>query len=1016
MKRFWKIFGITLASLIAFVLLVVGSVVYVVFTPKRLTPIVNQVTDTLVTCPYSIEEVNLTFFRTFPNFGVAVRGLYVINPMEGAPSDTVLAVPELVVSVDLKKAIKGDIFIRHFSLNDVEANLYIAADGTTNFDVLRLPESSPKDTTDTVPGWQLRSLGWEDALRVSARKLCFVDEPDTISASLNNLQLTIGELYRDNCQGAKIDLTARQIACALKGVQYADGVNLNLTLPVLLADGTERVIIDGTQVGVNEFEIQLDGTVGTPCFSSGIYTCDLNLQTNDWQISSVVALLPEQYRSLIPKEIEADGKIHLQAHAYGQYDSITMPLIDARIALKDAAGHYDLKVLPYRFQAFAADIAAHVDLNNNTKTTADIKRLYARTGETSVTLQGTVRDIFRHKKDFDLGNPLCNMIADMKVNLDDINYWLPKTEAQSALHGRLAGRVTLLTRLNDILNFNLNKMKVKGDLAIDALNVLWQDSTMATADRMTIVMTAPRPNISDPNILSADCSVGLKNLHALVLPAKMDALVDGGTLTGEVEIDTQDTTLVPTLAAGFDLGDLRFVLDSISAHAVAPKGKVMLTGSRRNKAVPRLSVDFAAQAMQANMGEGLKASSGIINIEARALYKADADNILLKWNPRLKFDLQNAHADIALLGTPVEIPQIKFAYSNRECVIDTSRIVLGKSDFSLGGEFKNLGLWLRKEGELTGSLRFTSDRTDVNELLTIVDHVNKTTGNVAPQDSTATAATKQKEDKDPFMVPEHVDLTLMTTIRNAYAFDQHLKNLGGRIYVQDGKLILEEMGFVCEAAKLQLTAMYQTPRRNHLYVGFDYHMIDIDIQQLISMIPQLDTMVPMLREFKGGAQFHIAAETYLNSKYEPKTSTLRGACSVEGKNLVLMDSKTFSTISKILMFNRKTENLIDSISVQIALYKDEVTVYPFCVSIDNYMAAVGGNHYLDMNFNYHASLLKPFYIGVDVGGNLDDLKIKAAKCRYAKDFRPLFHKDADTHSAELRRIISSSLKRNVKIQ
>ena len=80
------------------------------------------------------------------------------------------------------------------------------------------------------------------------------------------------------------------------------------------------------------------------------------------------------------------------------------------------------------------------------------------------------------------------------------------------------------------------------------------------------------------------------------------------------------------------------------------------------------------------------------------------------------------------------------------------------------------------------------------------------------------------------------------------------------------------------------------------------------------------------------------------------------------------------------------------------------------------MAAVGGNHYLDMNFNYHASLLKPFYIGVDVGGNLDDLKIKAAKCRYAKDFRPLFHKDADTHSAELRRIISSSLKRNVKIQ
>ena len=116
------------------------------------------------------------------------------------------------------------------------------------------------------------------------------------------------------------------------------------------------------------------------------------------------------------------------------------------------------------------------------------------------------------------------------------------------------------------------------------------------------------------------------------------------------------------------------------------------------------------------------------------------------------------------------------------------------------------------------------------------------------------------------------------------------------------------------------------------------------------------------------------------------------------------------------MFNKKTENKIDSISVQIALYKDQITVYPFCISIDNYMAAVGGNHYTDMTFNYHASLLKPLYIGVDVKGNLDDLQIKPAKCRYAKDFRPLFHRDAEDRSEELRNIISTSLKKNVKIQ
>ena len=226
----------------------------------------------------------------------------------------------------------------------------------------------------------------------------------------------------------------------------------------------------------------------------------------------------------------------------------------------------------------------------------------------------------------------------------------------------------------------------------------------------------------------------------------------------------------------------------------------------------------------------------------------------------------------------------------------------------------------------------------------------------------------------------------------------------------------EEMGFVCNAAKLQLTAMYRTPRRNHIYVGLDYHMLDVNIKELISMIPQLDTMMPMLRSFKGEAEFHLAAETYLNAKYQLKTSTLRGACSLFGKDLVVLDNETFSTISKLLMFNKKTENKVDSISAEITLYKDEIDIYPFCVSIDNYMAALGGRHNLDMSFDYHVSLLSPLYIGVDVTGTFDNLKIKPAKCKYAKDFRPIFHRDVDTRSAELRSIIRESMRKNVKIQ
>ena len=1021
MKKALKITGIILGSLLGLVLVAVFVACYLVFTPKRLTPIVNQVADSLLLCEHRLDEVNLTFFRTFPDFGVEVRGLYVINPVEGAQSDTVLAVPELVAGVDLMKAIKGDVVIHKFALNNVEANIFIGADGTANFDVLNLPADTTVDNDTTASSWQLRSLHWDEALTVNARRLSFLDLKDSLDASLDDLQMTVAETDK----GARLDLATRNV-CAGKGdTKLAQGLLLKFAVPVDVEDGHYRKLrLNGMKVAVNEFEVEADGTVAVPdTWTAGVYDCDLNLRTNDWRISSVLALLPEQFSSLVPKEIEADGDIQVSGRLYGRYDSITMPLADINLQLRNAAGHYDKKVLPYDFQAIAADIDVHADLNRKAETTATINRLYARTGDTYATVKGTATEILKNGNGFELDNPLCKAVADIQVALPDADPWLPAEGGTSRIKGMMKGQVSVTARLDDVLKQRYNRVGLTGNLDITGLDLLYADSVMARSEHLTLEITAPRKALKNRNSLSADCKIGMSDLHAEVLPALLNADIKEGTLTASMELDTKDTTRIPTLEADFAMRHLKADMDTIHAVADGVKGQARITGSHRNKSVPKMQVKFASESLDAAMGGGLRARTGHIDIEANALYNKNADNLLLQWNPRLHFDLEQGRAEIAALGMPVDIPQIHFNYSNRCCQIDTSRIVLGHSDFSLAGEVNNVGHWLRKEADLTGNLRFTSDHTDVNELLALINRLNndsvaetQTDGGQPAEKPVAKADTVSKEEQaEPFMVPERMDLSLLTVIRSADVFDQHLRNLKGQVYIKDGKLILEEMGFICEAAKLQLTAMYRTPRRNHIYVGLDYHMVDIDLQQLIAMIPQLDTLVPMLREFRGGAQFHLAAETYVNDKYDIKPSTLRGACSIEGKNLVVLDNATFSKISKILMFSPKTQNLIDTLSTQIVMYKDQVTVYPFCLGIDNYLAALGGNHYLDMSFNYHVSLLKPFYIGVDVGGTIDDLKIRPAKCRYAKDFRPIIHRDTETRSAELRKIVSSSLKRNLRI-
>ena len=104
-----------------------------------------------------------------------------------------------------------------------------------------------------------------------------------------------------------------------------------------------------------------------------------------------------------------------------------------------------------------------------------------------------------------------------------------------------------------------------------------------------------------------------------------------------------------------------------------------------------------------------------------------------------------------------------------------------------------------------------------------------------------------------------------------YASDT-ARNVQGNITVKDGILVMESMLFTTSAAKMQLTGMYRTPRKNHLYLGMDLHLLEIEIAELLDLIPDVDSIMPMLKSFGGTGEFHLVVETYLDSLYNLKKS------------------------------------------------------------------------------------------------------------------------------------------------
>ena len=135
MKKGWKILLISLGSLLGLVIVVAAVALWLVFTPSQLTKIVNRVAANYVLAETHFDRVDLTLFKTFPDAGLKIDNVYIVNPMDGAPNDTVARIGSLTLGVDVKAFLKENKVIVHQVLvDDVAANLYMDKEGKGNYD------------------------------------------------------------------------------------------------------------------------------------------------------------------------------------------------------------------------------------------------------------------------------------------------------------------------------------------------------------------------------------------------------------------------------------------------------------------------------------------------------------------------------------------------------------------------------------------------------------------------------------------------------------------------------------------------------------------------------------------------------------------------------------------------------------------------------------------------------------------------------------------------------------------
>ncbi len=382
------------------------------------------------------------------------------------------------------------------------------------------------------------------------------------------------------------------------------------------------------------------------------------------------------------------------------------------------------------------------------------------------------------------------------------------------------------------------------------------------------------------------------------------------------------------------------------------------------------------------------------------------------WNKSGIIGFRNLNIKPGNVDLEINMPKSSIKFDNNKTILNNATLIVGESDMRLTGEFTDFFEWLKGEAILKGNYKLSSNYINTNELFEKtkkrVDQETSVSDSIlatadTPSDSTTSSI---------FVVPDSINLRLDSDIKKILFGKLQVNNIKGVVNVKNQGIQFEDLELNTQAADMVATMVYQAKDTTTAYSGFDVIMKDIRVGKLVEIMPALDTLVPMLRSVDGIVNFHVAAESRFNPDFTPQIPSITAAANIEGDSLVLMDGETFAEISKMLRFKNKERNLIDSVSVNLLVEKGAVNIYPFIMSMDRYITAIGGKHNIDMTFDYHISVLKspvPFKMGINVTGNLDDYKIRLGKAKYKDIEQSTRTSPIDSTSTSLKERLRSTL-------
>ncbi len=371
---------------------------------------------------------------------------------------------------------------------------------------------------------------------------------------------------------------------------------------------------------------------------------------------------------------------------------------------------------------------------------------------------------------------------------------------------------------------------------------------------------------------------------------------------------------------------------------------------------------------------------------------------------------------------------MELSFNNNEVKIDSLKLIAGESELGAKGSLTGLRRALLGRGAYNLDMELYTGRMDAAELIAALN-----TGASIDTDAVEMSGASDAEflkmvvvdslDTDDvsalIVVPSNVNADIKVNAGNVRFSDLLINDFGADIVMKERCMQIVNASASTNMGGATFEGFYATRTKQDIKTGFNLELKDVTSEKVIAMMPAIDTIMPLLKSFKGQLNCELAATADLDTLMNAIMPSINGVIRISGNNMTMSDNKVFTDLAKTLKFKNTKKAKIDKMTVEGVIKDNVLEVFPFILDLDRYTLALSGLQNLDMSYKYHASIIHSpilFKVGVDIyGPNFDKMKFRIGKPKYKNTRIPVFTAVIDETRLNLAESIRNIFEKGVEL-